>query len=366
MTVCAIVLAGGQDARMRSNRPKPLHMICGRPMVIHVLDALEGLELDQTVVVVGHDGERVSKKVLEEAPAWARVSFVGQPSPRGSGDAALIGLSALEGDDVDDASTVLILPADLPLLRHSTVATLVEHHERSGAAVTLLSVLSTEALDSRRVMRASTRQGPGRVTALSSDAAVAASDGTQAEYATGVYAVRRDLLGPALRRAGAEHTDRSALGDIVEVLASLGHVVDAARVEDPAEVHSVDDRWQLATVERELRARTNRRWLLEGVTMLDPRQTFIDVTVELGRDVTLYPGTMLQGRTSVGDGCELGPDTRLVDCRVGADAVVRNTVGEHADIGAGARVGPFAHLGPGSVVEANASTGPFYTGPSDC
>jgi bifunctional UDP-N-acetylglucosamine pyrophosphorylase/glucosamine-1-phosphate N-acetyltransferase len=114
--------------------------------------------------------------------------------------------------------------------------------------------------------------------------------------------------------------------------------------------------------ERELRARTNRFWLLNGVTMLDPRQTFIDVTVELGRDVTLFPGTILQGRTVVGDGCEIGPDSRLVDCTVGAEAVVQNTVGELAEIGAGSRVGPFAHLPAGSSVPDNARTGAFYTG----
>jgi bifunctional UDP-N-acetylglucosamine pyrophosphorylase/glucosamine-1-phosphate N-acetyltransferase len=131
----------------------------------------------------------------------------------------------------------------------------------------------------------------------------------------------------------------------------MGHRVDAHNA-DPAEVTGVNDRWQLALAERELRARTNRRWLLEGVTMLDPRQTFIDVTVTIGTDVTLYPGVILQGSTTIGDGTEVGPSTRLVDC----------VVGSNVRIGDGAHVGPYAHLPAGTTVATGAKTGSFYDG----
>jgi bifunctional UDP-N-acetylglucosamine pyrophosphorylase/glucosamine-1-phosphate N-acetyltransferase len=142
----------------------------------------------------------------------------------------------------------------------------------------------------------------------------------------------------------------------------MGHRIGV--VQAPAgETQGVNDRWQLALAERELRSRTNREHLLNGVTMLDPRQTFIDVTVTIGQDVTLYPGTILQGSTVVGDGCEIGPDTRLVDCAVGAGAIVEHTVGYDAEIGPSAVVGPYAHLPAGSHVAANATTGAFYTAP---
>ena len=181
-----------------------------------------------------------------------------------------------------------------------------------------------------------------------------------------MYAFRRDLLAPALRRLLPDpERHETFLADVIGELATMGHRIGAMHLDDPSEALGVDDRWQLALVERELRARTNRRWLLEGVTMLDPRQTFIDVTVELGRDITLFPGTMLQGRTVVGDGSEIGPHTRLVDCVVGAGCVVQNTVAEDAEIGNGAKVGPFAHLAPGAAVDPGVTTGPFYTGVSD-
>jgi bifunctional UDP-N-acetylglucosamine pyrophosphorylase/glucosamine-1-phosphate N-acetyltransferase len=181
------------------------------------------------------------------------------------------------------------------------------------------------------------------------------------EVATSIYAFRREVLGPALRHLSPDNAQGEFyLTDVVGVLGGMGHRVGCVQAPGD-ETQGVNDRWQLALAERVLRHRTNRAWLLNGVTMLDPRQTFIDVTVRLGRDVTLYPGTILQGNTTIGDGCEIGPDTRLVDCTVGADAVVASTSGVDAEVGAGARVGPFAALEPGSSIAPGAVTGPFYT-----
>jgi bifunctional UDP-N-acetylglucosamine pyrophosphorylase/glucosamine-1-phosphate N-acetyltransferase len=131
--------------------------------------------------------------------------------------------------------------------------------------------------------------------------------------------------------------------------------------EDPRTCMGVNDRVQLAAAEAELRRRTNERWLRQGVTMIDPERTYLDTTVRLAPDVTLFPGVILQGATVVGERAEIGPDTRLVDCTVGADAVVASTAGVDAEVGVGARVGPFAVLEPGSSIAAGAVTGPFYT-----
>jgi bifunctional UDP-N-acetylglucosamine pyrophosphorylase/glucosamine-1-phosphate N-acetyltransferase len=180
-----------------------------------------------------------------------------------------------------------------------------------------------------------------------------------------MYAFRRDLLGPALRHVTPVNAQGEYyLTDVIGSLAAMGHRIGSVKAA-AEETQGVNDRWQLALAERELRHRTNRQWLMNGVTMLDPRQTFVDVTVSLGRDITIYPGTILQGTTSIADGCEIGPDTRLADCTVGAGSVVENTVGRDSEIGAGARVGPFAHLGSGSSVPEGAVTGAFYTAPTD-
>ena len=348
---------------MQSERPKPLHLICGRPMVMHVISALEHLDVERTVVVVGADAERVTKKVQEQAPVWANVTFVEQQVRHGSGDAALVGLSAFESDDLDDTSTVIVLPGDRPLLRSETMSALAAHHESGGYAATIVSVHLDDPRGERRIVRAPSRQGAGRVLRIVDEVSASADEAQIAECSTSIFAFRRDLLAPALRRlrpSGA--SGEYSLSDVVEVLASMGYQIGTMALDDETEVLEVDDRWQLAMVERELRARTNRSWMLRGVTMFDPRQTFIDVTVELGRDVTLYPGTILQGRTVVGAGCEIGPNTRLVDCVVGASSVVQNTVAIEAEIGGGSIVGPFAYLESGASLGESARTGPFYTG----
>jgi bifunctional UDP-N-acetylglucosamine pyrophosphorylase/glucosamine-1-phosphate N-acetyltransferase len=155
------------------------------------------------------------------------------------------------------------------------------------------------------------------------------------------------------------------LTDVVEVLHLAGYQVHGVEAPDVTEIVGVNDRGQLAAAEAELRRRTNERWLAHGVTMLDPARTYIDATVRLEADVTLFPGTLLQGHTVVGEGAEIGPDTQLVDCMIGARACVSQSVGHNADVGREAIVGPFSVLEPGSVVPAGVRTGPFYTARSD-
>lgn len=344
---------------MRSSRPKPLHMICGRPMVMHVIHALAGLDLDRTVVVVGHGAERVTKKVQEQSPGWANVSFVEQTEQRGTGHAVIVGLTAFPDDDLDDTSTVVVLPGDTPLLQPETIDEFVGAHEAGGAGATLLTARMADPTGYGRVVRAK----DGRVVRIVEQRDASAEQRAIDEINTGIYAFRRDLLGPALRRLSPDNAQSEYyLTDVIHVLAGMGHQVGSVVAPDPAETQGVNDRWQLALAERELRRRTNKLFLLNGVTMLDPRQTFIDVTVQVGRDVTLFPGTILQGRTIVGDGAEIGPNTRLVDTVVGAEAIVENTVAHDSEIREGAHVGPFASLEPGSSVAAGEKTGPFYTG----
>ncbi|MFM7252196.1 MAG: bifunctional N-acetylglucosamine-1-phosphate uridyltransferase/glucosamine-1-phosphate acetyltransferase [Ilumatobacteraceae bacterium] len=363
MPVSAIVLAAGEGSRMRSARPKPLHPICGRPMVMHVIHALEGLAPQRTVVVVGHGAERVTKKVQEQAPPWAHVTFVEQHVQRGTGDAAMVGLSAFPGDDIDDPSTIVVMPGDTPLLTADTIERLVAAHQSTGDAATIVTTVLDDPTGYGRIVRQAGRAGDGRVLRVVEERDASIDERAIREVNTSIYAFRRDLLGPALRKLSPDNAQGEYyLTDVVATLASLGHRVGSVDAPE-AETRGVNDRWQLALAERELRARTNRRWLLNGVTMLDPRQTFIDVTVRLGRDVTLYPGTILQGDTVIGDGCEIGPQTRLVDAVVGAGAVVEQTVGRLCHIGAGAHVGPFAHLPEGSTVVSGAVTGAFYTAP---
>jgi bifunctional UDP-N-acetylglucosamine pyrophosphorylase/glucosamine-1-phosphate N-acetyltransferase len=354
----AVVLAAGEGTRMRSVRPKPLHRLCGRPMVLHVLDALAELAVDLAVVVVGHGGERVAKAVQEEAPPGLPLAFVEQRVQRGTGDAVSAALTELPGVfDREDGGDLVVLPADTPLLRPPTLAHLVRSHRAAGAAATLLTAQVAEPAGYGRIVR----DKEGVVARVVEDADASEEERAIAEIATSIYCFRHELLAPALRRLSPVNAQGEYyLTDVVGVLHNAGYKVGSVVVGDPTEVAGVNDRAQLAVAEAELRDRTNERWMRKGVTMIDPEATYVDTSVKLAPDVTLFPGVMLSGATEVAAGAELGPDTRLVDTMVGEGATVIRTEARLAEIGAGARVGPYGVLEPGARVTPGAVTGPFF------
>jgi len=353
-----VVMAAGEGTRMRSERPKPLHVLCGRAMLLHILDALSELPIDRTVVVVGHAAERVTKTLLEQGPPGLPIEFVEQHMQRGTGDAAGIAMTALPEDDSFDDGDVIVLPGDTPLLRASTLARLVQAHRASDAAATLLTARPIDATGYGRVIRGR----DDRVVRVVEQGDATPSELAVDEVNTSIYCFRRSVLAPALRRLSPDNNQGEYyLTDVVEVLHDAGYEVSSVVADDPGEITGVNDRVQLAAAEAELRRRTNERWMRQGVTMLDPERTYVDATVELHADVTLFPGTMLHGRTVVGAGARLGPDVRLVDCMVGRNAVVEHSVGHDAEIGDDAVVGPFAVLQPGGQIAQGTRTGPFYT-----
>jgi len=352
----AIILAAGAGTRMRSSRPKPLHLLAGRSMVHYMVDSLADCEVSHAVVVVGHGGDRVSRK-LQDLPVDLDLTFVEQVRQDGTGDAASVGLTGLPDDAAADEGDVLVLPGDMPLLRPATIAALVDAHRRSEAAATVLTAVLDDAGSYGRVIR-----GPdGEVARITEAADATPEEAAVREINTAVYCFRRSLLAPALRRITPQNAQGEYyLTDVVGVLRDAGHKVGAVVVGDAAEAEGINDRVQLAAAEAELRRRTNLRWLREGVTLVDPATTYIDATVTLAADVTIFPNTVLQGTTTVGAGAEIGPGTRLVDCTVGADAVVEQSNGRGATVGDGAVVGPFAVLGPAATVASGAVTGAFY------
>jgi bifunctional UDP-N-acetylglucosamine pyrophosphorylase/glucosamine-1-phosphate N-acetyltransferase len=356
----AVVLAAGEGTRMRSERPKPLHRLCGRPMVLHVLHALAELEIDRAVVVVGHGASRVTKAVGEQPPPGLHIDFVEQRVQRGTGDAVSVALTAFPDDEADDAD-IIVLPGDTPLLRPPTLAALVRTHRRAEAAATVLTARVAEPAGYGRVAR----DRNGQVARI-----VEQSDATEEELAidevnTSIYVFRRSVLAPSLRRLTPDNSQGEYyLTDVVAVLHDAGYPVVSMVVEDSMEAAGVNDRHQLSVAEAELRARINERWMRRGVTMIDPEATYVDSTVELAPDVVLFPGTHLQGLTVVETGAELGPYTQLADCRIGRGAVVTATVGRNAEVGSDARVGPWAHLAPGTRIDRGSVTGAgFGAGP---
>jgi bifunctional UDP-N-acetylglucosamine pyrophosphorylase/glucosamine-1-phosphate N-acetyltransferase len=350
----AVVLAAGEGTRMRSLTPKLLHPLCGRPMVLHVVDALAELPLERIVVVVGHEAERVTKTLHDQLVTEVPVEFVEQRVQRGTGDAVSVALTVF--DDLDAEDDILVLPGDAPLVRAETIARLATEHRNQDAAAAILTATVADPAGLGRVVRGK----DGRVARVVEHADASPEEREIDEINTSIYCFRRGLLAPALRRLSPENAQGEYyLTDAIAVLRDAGHNVIALEAEDPAEAIMVNDRAQLAEAETELRRRINRMWMRAGFTMVDPARTYIDATVELETDVRLLPGTMLEGRTVVGAGSVVGPDCRLTDVVLGEGVRMANAVARECEIGDNCEIGPYAFVRPGTRLAAGVKVGTY-------
>jgi len=329
-------------------------------MILYVLDALGVLNPERVVVVVGDGATEIVKTIQAEAPQHLAIEFVEQSEPRGTGDAvgvALTGLSGSYGSADFDEGDVIVLPGDVPLLARSTLSSLVEGHRASGSAATLLTARLSQPDGYSRVVR----DKDGRVARIVDEPDATDLERQIDEVATTVYCFRHGVLAPALRRLSPYNSlGEYYLTDTVAVLHDAGYAVTTVVVSDPVEALEVNDRAQLAAAEAELRARINRLWMRRGVTMWDPERTYLDASVRLAADVTLLPGVILEGKTTVGAGAVLGPSVHLVDCEIAPGATLSHTVASHAVIGEQCSVGPYVVLGKGTRLAAGERRGPFF------
>ena len=354
--LAAIVLAAGEGTRMRSTTPKVLHSLCGRPMILHMLDALERLPLERIVVVVGHGAELVVKTVQEQLEGDVPVEFVEQRVQRGTGDAVGVALTAAYFDELDGEDDLIVLPGDAPLLRAETLASLATEHRNLDAAATILTAIVDDPTGLGRIVRGK----EDRVERIVEHRDASADELEIDEINTSIYCFRRNLLAPALRRLSPENAQGEYyLTDAISVLRDAGHRVVAQAVEHPDEARMVNDRAELAVAEAALRDRINRELMRTGVAMLDPARTYIDAGVEVAPGATILPGTMLHGRTVIGTGSVIGPDTRIIDSIVGEGATIEYSVVREAEVGDECTVGPFAHLRAGTQLLRGAKVGDF-------
>ncbi|MGA0979335.1 MAG: bifunctional UDP-N-acetylglucosamine diphosphorylase/glucosamine-1-phosphate N-acetyltransferase GlmU [Candidatus Nanopelagicales bacterium] len=348
-----IVLAAGEGKRMRSATPKVLHAIAGRTLIGHVLEAAAAVDPAHVVVVVGHGRDHVLAHLDEVAP-W--VDTVVQDQQLGTGHAVRIALAALATAHALEASPIVVLSGDTPLLTGRTVRKLVDTQVSSGGAATVLTAVLSDPAGYGRVVR----DGSGAVEVIVEDRDATADIRAISEINAGMYVFDPIALAPALERlTTANDQGEEYLTDVVGLLRAEGRPVTGLIVDDAHEILGVNDRGQLADAAAIMRDRINARWMRDGVSMLDPASTWIDVDVDLAPDVTLLPQTSLLGPTTIASGARIGPGTTLTSCEVGADASVIHTWAELAVIDAGASVGPFTYLRPGARLGAGARAGAF-------
>jgi bifunctional UDP-N-acetylglucosamine pyrophosphorylase / glucosamine-1-phosphate N-acetyltransferase len=338
-SLALVVLAAGKGERLRSATPKVLHPICGRPTLWHVLTTGLAARPDKVVVVVGHGADDV-RDAVRSWELTPKPVFVEQAKQLGTGDAVRVAQRAV--GRVDD---VLVMGGDYDPVTPEGVRRLMATHRRSGAAATIASTDLSDPTTYGRVVRDGSRLVE-IVEEVDADAATRAIG----EVSILLMAFRRRDLFAALPRLDRRNRQREYyLNRVIPILLDEGERVSVVKV-DTGGVMGLNSRNGLAAVERVVRGRINAAHMASGVTLVDPATTYIDVGVRIGADTVLQPMTFLEGETSVGHRCEIGPSVRLRDTRVGDDAVVLFSVAEEAAIGRGSDVGPFARLRPGTVL----------------
>jgi bifunctional UDP-N-acetylglucosamine pyrophosphorylase/glucosamine-1-phosphate N-acetyltransferase len=345
-----VVLAAGQGTRMKSSRPKVLHELAGMPLLGHVLTTARQLAAAHVVTVVRHERDLVAAAVEEFLP---EALVVDQDEIPGTGRAVEVAVAALP-DDFD--GDVVVVSGDVPLLDAATLSGLLEAHRRATAAATLLSAIVDDATGYGRVVR----DIDGSLARIvehgdASDEERAISEVNSGTYVFTVASLRAQL--PELASTNAQ--GERYLTDVVGMLRAAGAPVEAVPAPEAWVVEGINDRVQLARAAARLNAMIVRGWQIAGVTVHDPATTWIDMRATLAEDVELRPNTHIAGATTVARGARIGPDTTLLDCEVGEDAVVTRTDATLAVIGAGATVGPFAYLRPGTELGVGGKIGTY-------
>ncbi|NBE93670.1 bifunctional UDP-N-acetylglucosamine diphosphorylase/glucosamine-1-phosphate N-acetyltransferase GlmU [Nonomuraea sp. KC401] len=344
-----IVLAAGEGTRMKSQTPKVLHELCGRALLDHMLAAARDLGPERLIVVIGHALERMRDHLAATSPDARAVV---QNEQRGTGHAVRTVL-----EEVGTISgTVLVTYGDVPLLRPQTLATLLQRHDADGNAVTVLTAEVPDPTGYGRIIR----DESGAVLEIVEEKDADAGQRAVKEMNSGIYAFDGELLADAVKRVSADNAQgEEYLTDVLAILRGDGHRVGACVAGDFVEVEGVNDRVQLAAARQVLNRRLLEAHMRAGVTVIDPASTWIDVSVRIAPDAVVHPGTQLHGDTVIEAGAEVGPATTLTATLVGAGAIVRNAVCDHAEIGPQASVGPYAYLRPGTVIGRKSKAGTF-------
>ncbi|MBF4160254.1 bifunctional UDP-N-acetylglucosamine diphosphorylase/glucosamine-1-phosphate N-acetyltransferase GlmU [Nocardioides sp. CBS4Y-1] len=344
-----VVLAAGAGTRMKSRRPKVLHEIGGRSLIGHVLAAVEVAGPRQVVTVVGHEREQVAAHVTAVAP---HAVLAVQEQQLGTGHAVHVGLGAVSVE----RGTVLVAYGDTPLLTGESLRDFVAEHEAAQRAVSVLSGVVENPFGYGRILR----DEDGEVLGIREQKDTLGDEADIREINSGIMAFEAGFLLDALPRLGNDnHKGEYYLTDLLGMARDAGLMVGAHVLDDVDQTEGINDRVQLAQRARLLNDRILDHWMREGVTIVDPRNTWIDATVELACDVTLMPGVQLLGATRVASDALIGPDCTLKDTEVAAGATVVRTHAELAVIGADAQVGPFSYLRPGTQLGAGGKIGGF-------
>lgn len=346
----AIILAAGEGSRMRSKVSKVLHSVCGKPILSYIVDAGKSANLEKNIVVVGHSGQMV-KEYFKEDDIIFKTQPIGEDMPYGTGYAVMQAV-----DEIEDGSTVVILYGDTPLIRGETIKKLIKFHKDNEFKGTVLTAKLSQPKDYGRIVR----DEFGNISKIVEEKDASESEKEINEINSGIYCFDGTLLKEALAKITNDNAQKEYYAtDLVGILKDDGHRVGAYVIEDSVEINGINSRVQLAFCEEVIRTRINKSHMENGVSLINPQNTYIEKGVKIGKDTIIYPGVTLEGDTEIGEDCVIRQGTRIVDSKIMKGVKVESSVIEDSFVDQGTKIGPNAHLRPNSHIGKNIKIGNF-------
>lgn len=344
--IFAVILAAGQGTRMKSKLYKVLHPVCGKPMVQHVVDHIQTLDVNRIVTVVGHGAETVQEQLGDKS------EYVLQAKQLGTAHAVQQAEAILSSEE----GTTLVICGDTPLIRPETMQALFEHHQAKKAKATILTAVAEDPTGYGRILRGE----HGQVEQIVEQKDATAAQQLVTEINTGTYCFDNKMLFETLKLVKNDNAQGEYyLPDVIELLQKQAEIVEAYVIEDFEETLGVNDRFALAQAETLMRARINERHMRNGVTIVNPAATYISSDAVIGCDTVVQPGSMIEGATVIGEGCLIGPNTQIVDSRIGDRTSIHTSVVRESTIADDTAIGPFANIRPLSDIGSHVKIGNF-------
>jgi bifunctional UDP-N-acetylglucosamine pyrophosphorylase/glucosamine-1-phosphate N-acetyltransferase len=348
MDIHVVILAAGKGTRMKSARPKVLHRVAGQPLIEHVLACAAAIKPRTTTVVVGHQADTLTAALSRHQG----LTFVVQEPQLGTAHALMTTEASLKGQ----SGTLILLSGDVPMLTARTLQQVVERHQSTGAAATVVTAIVDQPHGYGRIVRSG-----DRIARIVEEKDASPAEREIREINSGIYAFALDGLFDAVRGIAAENAQKEYyLPDLVAIYRQRGSIVETVTVANADEIRGINSRGELAAVSRIVRDQRNAELMSSGVTLEDPATTYVDADVTIGTDTILHPAVALEGRTTIGAGCDIHSGARIIDSRIGDRVTILNhCVITDSTIGDDVTVGPFAHLRNGTVLRAKSKVGNF-------